>query len=209
MGLIATASSLLVDNPAFLCATLGYAGHNWELYALWQWYSAFALERGLDFGMEPERGAALTAFTVVAAGCFGSIGGGLLADRIGRTTVCLVALFASLVGSCTSGWLDDPVLLHGVGVVWGVFAIADSAQYSAMVSELVPKRQVGTAITFQFGFGFIFTVPGMYIVPLIGAWGPAWLSLAPGTAIAMAAMWRLRQLPAAAVVSQRLGRPQF
>lgn len=210
VGLISTASKLLGENQGFRYATLAYAGHNWELYALWNWYAAFAADKELGFGMaDRERGAALVAFAVVASGSLGAFGAGLLADQIGRTTVCLFSLGVSVLGSGCSGWIEAPGPLTALGIIWGVFAIADSAQYSTMVSELVPAEQCGTAITLQFGLGFLFTVPGLYIVPAIGVWDYAWLALAPGTLLAMIAVWQLRRDEAAAAAGQRLGRAAF
>jgi len=82
-----------------------------------------------------------------------------------------------------------------------------------MVSELVESHQTGTAITLQFCFGFIFTVPGMYLVPFLvqasGGWALAWLSLAPGSFAALLAVLKVRFDPAALAVATRLGRPSF
>ncbi len=57
--------------------------------------------------------AKLAAFATIAAGAIGSVGAGLLADRLGRTTLTIVAMAVS--GSCaaTIGFLfgGDPVWL--------------------------------------------------------------------------------------------------
>jgi len=72
------AALLWNENSAFRYATIAYAGHNWELYALWNWFKAFALDSGIGdslaetAGLEnPLRGASLAAFIVVGVGFIG------------------------------------------------------------------------------------------------------------------------------------------
>lgn len=42
-----------------------------------------------------------------------------------------------------------------VAMIWGFFAIADSARFSALVTESVPPHTVGTALTIQTPLGFL------------------------------------------------------
>ena len=106
---------------------------------------------------DPSRGGSLAAFLVVASAMIGSVTAGLAADRIGRTTVCLCSLFVSIVVSLVIGWIpaEMPGLSLFVGILWGIFAVAESAQYSAMTSEVVDKDVVGNAVTIQFGIGYV------------------------------------------------------
>jgi MFS family permease len=142
-----------------------------------------------SFSPDPSRGASLAAFLVVSSAMIGSVGAGVAADRLGRTTVCLCSLFVSIVVSLSIGWIpeDAPGWSLFVGVLWGMFAVAESAQYSAMTSEVVDDDAVGNAVTIQFGIGFLLTMPGMWIVPMVvestGSWGWAWTTLTPGTMV--------------------------
>jgi MFS family permease len=146
---------LIVQNSAFWWSTLGYCGHNWELYALWLWFKKFAFDYNVGellWKSDPTRGASLCAFLVVSSSMIGSGGAGLIADRLGRTTVCLCALSVSILGSLLIGLhKDSPIYTMVIGLFWGICAVAESAQYSAMTSEVVDKSVVGNAVTIQFG----------------------------------------------------------
>ncbi len=227
---VSASFSLVLRNRAFWLSTLAYAGHNWELYAFWLWFKAFAQERGVGAFLIPPgesanataggaaaattvdtRGASLAAFFVVGSALIGSAGGGYAADKVGRTTVCVVSLAVSIVGSLTIGWIESPALVLCGGLVWGIFSIAESAQYSAMTAELVDPRVVGKAVTVQFGIGYLATMPGMFVVPAIaggsGGWTLAWSTLAPGTLLALVCAVLLRRTRAARGVALRRGRP--
>ncbi|MBB5463555.1 hypothetical protein [Paraburkholderia sp. Cpub6] len=58
-------------------------------------------------------------------------------------------------------------LLLLVGLVWGFTVVADSAQFSAMVTELADQSYVGTALTLQLAVGFILTVATIWLIPLL------------------------------------------
>eukprot|EP00040_Diaphanoeca_grandis_P039541 m.259375 g.259375 ORF g.259375 m.259375 type:complete len:572 (-) comp37947_c0_seq1:62-1777(-) len=206
---------LITHNRAFWLATAGYCGHNWELFALWLWFKPFALEAGIGATLWPsdqDRGAALAAFLVIAASLVGCIGAGMLADKWGRTSICLGALLVSIFSSVSLAWITDaPIMAVIVSVLWGMCAAGESAQYSAMVTEVVDKSVVGNAATMQFGIGFIFTMPGMFIVPSIvkatNDWALAWGTLTPGAVVAVAMMIMMRRNPIAVRVAKERGRP--
>lgn len=78
--------------------------------------------------------------------------------------------------------------------MWGVAVIADSAQYSASISELAPREYVGTALTLQTSLGFLLTLVSIRLIPaLVGMIGWQWsfAVLAIGPALGTWAMWRL------------------
>jgi hypothetical protein len=91
-----------------------------------------------------------------------------------------------------------------VGLVWGTAVVADSAQFSAMVTEVADQRYVGTALTLQLAIGFTLTITTIWLVPLIvraAGWWAAFAILAPGPAAGVIAMLRLRASPAAARIA--------
>ena len=80
----------------------------------------------------------------------------------------------------------------------------DSAQFSACVTELSDPRYVGTALTVQTCVGFLITMVSIELVPrfagMVG-WRWAFAVLAPGPALGILAMLRLRGLPEAAQIA--------
>ena len=95
--------------------------------------------------------------------------------------------------------LDAPLpVVLGVGLVWGFWVVADSAQFSTIVTEVVDARWVGTALTVQLAVGFTLTVFTIFLVPIVrDAWGWGWafLLLAPGPMLGAWAMRALRLGP--------------
>ena len=152
----------------------GYLGHMAELYSFWTWIAAFLaaseVQRLLRAGTAPVPAwvVGVVSFGVIAVGGIGCIWGGVVADRIGRERLVIRAMAVS--GACAllvglgfggSWWLLTPVAL-----VWGFFVIADSAQFSVLVTESVPPDAVGTALTLQVSLGFLVTTLSIQLVPL-------------------------------------------
>ena len=184
-----------------LLANLGYLGHMWELYAMWAWTPLFLLSSFQLNGIHPVW-ASVGAFAVIGVGGAGSVLAGYLADRVGRTAITIISMVIS--GSCAllAGFLygGNPLLLILLCLVWGFAVVADSAQFSACVSELCRAEYVGTALTLQTSLGFLLTLITIRLIPvlvdLLGwSWAFAFLSIGP--AVGVMAMARLRSMPSA------------
>ena len=191
----------LVRQRDIVLANLGYLGHMWELYAMWAWISVFLLASFGRSGVDPIW-ASLVTFATIAAGGIGSVLAGKLADRMGRTTLTIASLVIS--GSCCLlvGFLigGNPFLISALCLVWGFAIVADSAQYSACVSELCEPAYSGTALTLQTSLGFLLTLITIRMIPSLQhaiGWGWSFALLAPGPIVGIWAMASLKGSPSA------------
>jgi MFS family permease len=178
-------------NRGVRLASLGYFGHMWELYAMWAWFLVFFAT------VDPGRGAAYATFAAIGIGAVGCWAGGLLGDRFGRPETTAAMMAASGACSLVIGLLlDGPRwLLLAVALVWGFTVVADSAQFSTLVTEHADQAYVGTAVTLQLALGFTLTVATIWLVPVLEdtvGWRWAFAFLAPGPALGVVAMLRLR-----------------
>jgi MFS family permease len=185
----------------------GYLGHMWELYAMWVWLPAWL---AASFAARvPQATAAahrlpvdLISFGALVAGGLGCVWGGAAAARRGYESVVIQAMLASgacslAVGMCFGG---ATIVVAAVAWVWGFFVVADSAQFSALVTEVAPPHAVGSALTLQTSLGFLLTIGSIQLLPaLAGAIGWRWtfaiLALGPAAGIASIAALRRPRVP--------------
>ena len=199
-------------NRALRLANFGYFGHMWELYSMWGWLAVLLAASNAHVA----RSALETvSFCAISVGFFGCIWAGAAADRLpvarsgaapadakahrvrSRSRVTIIAMAVSCA-CCLLAALafHHFALLVAIVLVWGIAVIADSAQFSAIVSEVADQRYVGTALTFQTALGFLLTTLSLKTMAIIGTnygWRLATASLAIGPALGILAMWRLQK----------------
>ena len=183
-------------------ATTSYLGHMFELYAFWAWVPAFlaaSVAAQTTGPFRARRFISLLAFATIAVGGLGSVWGGLFADKRGRERLVTISLFVSGACCALSGLLFEGPLwvLGALAMTWGFFVIADSAQFSTLVTESVPPHAVGTALTMQTSLGFLLTMLPMQLLPHIArsvGWRWSFTVLAIGPLVGIAAIRRLAAL---------------
>lgn len=190
----------VVRNRGVRLANFGYFGHMWELYAMWTWIPAM-----MRASLAPALAEA-ASFLVIGSGAVGCIAAGRLADRIGRTVVASTAMAISGTCCIVIGFVTrSPAVLLVVAAIWGATVVADSAQFSACVTELGDPRYIGTALTIQTCIGFLLTTVTIRLMPVLVArftWHYAFAFLALGPFLGIIAMLRLRGLPEAERIAQ-------
>jgi MFS family permease len=187
-------AGLVLRDRGVRLASLGYFGHMWELYAMWAWFLVFFAAVATD-----GKAAAYATFAVIGAGAVGCWVGGVLGDRWGRpeTTAAMMAVSATCALAIGLVAEVSAALVLALGLVWGFAVVADSAQFSTLVTELAEQAYVGTALGFQMAVGFALTVPTIWLLPFLEdevGWRWAFVFLVPGPVLGILAMLRLRRL---------------
>jgi MFS family permease len=173
---------------------------------MWAWFLAFFTAALAADGHTGQSIAALGTFAVIGAGALGCYAGGVLGDRWGRTRTTALAMTISGTCAALAGVVFEasPWMVFALGLVWGVAVVADSAQFSTIVSELADQAYVGTALTLQLAIGFVLTVVTIWLIPVMRdefGWQWAFAILVPGPALGTFAMLYLRRLPEAARIA--------
>ncbi|WCM91893.1 MFS transporter [Acidovorax sp. NCPPB 2350] len=194
----------LRDRKA-MAGNWAYAAHCWELMALWAWLPAYLAVSAAQGGLSPAQGIALAALAHLVS-VAGSLAGGSLSDRLGRTTVMMAASCASLACALGFGWIGGAPLwaLALAGALYNLLAIADSSVYSTALADVVPPERLGAAYSVRsvMGFGAGAVSPMAFGLALdwgqghapAMAWGLAWSTVAAGALLGPGMILRLRRL---------------
>jgi MFS family permease len=200
----------VVRAPRWRQATGGYLGHMAELYSYWTWIPVFLAASAMAAASDADAARApwvcVLSFLTIAIGGIGCIWGGVMGDKIGRARIASRSMLASggiaLVIGLSFG--RSPVLVGALALAWGFFVIADSAQFSALVTESVEPHAVGTALMVQTCLGFLLSTITIQLIPPVVAWvgwQGAFVMLAIGPALGVFALRPLVREERAARVS--------
>ena len=188
----------IVRNRRLRLANLGYLGHMWELYSMWGWIAViFAASAG--WSRSKYEAYAALAIGIGAVGC---VWAGAASDRLQdqnaeqrvsqRAWVTIIAMaISSICCLIAAAVFHHPTLLVALSLIWGVAVIADSAQFSTIISEVSDKSYVGTALTCQVALGFLltaFAIRSMASIAALVGWQWAMASMAVGPLLGIWAM---------------------
>ncbi|HET6934318.1 MAG TPA: MFS transporter, partial [Candidatus Angelobacter sp.] len=154
----------IVRNRRVRLANLGYLGHMWELYSMWGWIAVVIAASAAWPKSKYEMAAALA----IAIGAVGCIWAGLASDklqdqseavRVGQRSKVTIVAMAVSAACCVLAAVAfrHPIVLVVLSLIWGIAVIADSAQFSTIISEVSDRSYVGTALTCQTAVGFLLT----------------------------------------------------
>lgn len=208
-------------NRAALLSMLAYTFHCWELFGMWAWMPAFLTKAAQISASETGTRAAaagvmLTGLTYLTS-MLGSLIGGALSDRVGRTATMLLFSCLSMAASFSFGWLLGWPLwaMFLLAAAYNLSCIADSSVYSTSLTELVEPRSIGAAYAVRsvLGFGAGVLSPWVFGLTLdamrpvaqateAAAWGPAWMTLGVGALPGLLMIWMLRRRPESAAMAQ-------
>jgi MFS family permease len=192
----------IVRNRKLRLANLGYLGHMWELYGMWAWIAVII---AASSGWPRVRFEAWAA-VAIGIGIVGCVWAGAASDRLQhsadssriaqRAKVTIAAMAVSATCCVVAALVfHHTAWLVAVSIVWGIAVIADSAQFSAIISEVAEKSYIGTALTLQTALGFLLTAFAIRAAAAIAArfgWQWALASLAVGPLLGIWAMNGLR-----------------
>jgi len=209
---MAATRTLWRNEPAKLVVG-AYTLHAWELLGLWAWLPAFLVVAAQAQGDAGSSGMLMAGITLAGlshlVSVAASLAGGALSDRIGRTRVILIMSCTSIACSFAFGWLVGFAMwiVVLIAVVYSFTAIGDSAVFSTVLTEVVPREYIGVALSIRsvLGFGLGALSPWVFGLTLdltaqgpdtAGAysWGIAWCTLGAGALLGPLMTLKLRRL---------------
>lgn len=146
-------------NRPFRGAAFGYFGHMWELYAFWAFVPVF-ISAYYSARTDESPDVSLLSFLIIGLGSIGCIAGGYFSGRAGSRKVAWYALLIS-----GAFCLASPLLFSlprwgfvAAMIIWGLFVIMDSPQFSTLVAQSASAENKGSALTIVNSIGFLVTI---------------------------------------------------
>lgn len=160
----------LFKIPNFRSAAFGYFGHMWELYTFWAFVPVM-LTFYLATNEVESINVSFWSFVIIGIGGVGCAVGGHLSLGNRSKQVAMVSLLVSglcclLIPFSFSLPLSVFLLLM---LIWGIFVIPDSPQFSTLVAQSSTSTYVATGLTIVNSLGFALTIVSIQLVNLLWA----------------------------------------
>lgn len=158
----------LFRNKNFRSAAFGYFGHMWELYTFWAFVPtilAFYIITNPDTSFD----IPLWSFIIIGIGGISCTIGGYISLKKGSKIVTQYALVVSGLCSILIPFAFGlPVWIFlGLLLMWGIFVIPDSPQFSTLVAQSSESSYIATGLTIVNCIGFSLTIVSIQLVNLL------------------------------------------
>jgi len=160
----------LFKNSNFRSAAFGYFGHMWELYTFWAFIPtllAFYALSNHDFVIN----IPLWSSLIIGIGGISCAVGGYISLKKGSKLVSQISLLISGLCSVLIPFLfNAPAWVFlGLLLIWGIFVIPDSPQFSTLVAQSTESSYIATGLTIVNSIGFAITIVSIQLVNLMWA----------------------------------------
>ncbi len=163
------ASFKVFQSKPFRSAAFGYFGHMWELYTFWA-FVPFMLTTYMDLHPGISFQVPLLTFVIIGLGGFACVLAGYVSEVFGVKRTAAVALTLSCACCLLSPLaytFDSSSVMIGFLVLWGLFVIADSPLFSALVAQNANPEVRGSALTMVNCIGFSITVLSIQLINVL------------------------------------------
>lgn len=160
--------NLLFKDRKFRSAAFGYFGHMWELYTFWAFVPVILAFYQSDYG-QLSGSVSLISFLIIGIGALGCSVGGLIAIRKSSQFVTKVSLYVSGLFCLMIPFLfqlSEPVFITLL-LIWGIFVVSDSPQFSTLVARSADKDYVATGLTIVNCIGFATTIVSIQLLNIL------------------------------------------
>jgi MFS family permease len=157
----------IFQSKKFRSAAFGYFGHMWELYTFWGFVplilQLYATRNNYEMNIP------LLSFIIISVGGFSCVASGYISKKTGSTRTAFFSL--GLSGMCCFFsplmFKTTPTIFISFLIIWGLALIADSPQFSTLVTKTTTSDLRGTALTLVTSIGFAITVISLFIMDRI------------------------------------------
>jgi MFS family permease len=176
-------------------ASFGYFGHMWELVAFFAFVPVI-LAHYVATNPQVSLNIPFWSFCIIAGGCMGCVGGGIISKKAGSASVAFIQLAAS--GICC---LFSPLFFHAstgfflfILIFWGMVVSGDSPQFSTLIAKKAPPTLVGSALTIVTSIGFAITIVSIELLNSVSLYmnhSYIFLILSVGPILGLGFLWPL------------------